>query len=71
MSLFYKQGILKDDPRISNIRKKVEQLGENILSKDKFFELIHQDASEIEQLLYNQKTIPDFESFKQSIKAIF
>jgi hypothetical protein len=53
MSLFYKQGILKDDPRISNIRKKVEQLGENILSKDKFFELIHQDASEIEQLLYN------------------
>jgi len=71
MSLFYKQGILKDDPRISNIRKKVEQLGENILSKDKFFELIHQDASEIEQLLYNQKTIPDFESFKQSIRAIF
>ena len=37
MNRFFNQGILRDDPRIKNLIKKVEELDQNILSKKQFF----------------------------------
>lgn len=71
MSQFSNYGILADDPRMKGLRNKVEELQDTVISKSKFFELIHKDASEIEQMLFNPKVIPNFQAFKQSVRAIY
>jgi glutaminase len=71
LNLFYSQGILTDDPRISNLRSKIDMLEQEVVDKAVFFDIIHDDASKIEILLFHDKIIPDFERFKKTVQNIF
>jgi hypothetical protein len=41
MNLFYSQGILTDDPRITPLKNKIDLLDEEIIDKALFFDLIY------------------------------
>ena len=67
----YKNGILKDDPRIKKILSKLEDIDDFKLTKEEFYELLEDHHEIIHQSMTENFIIPEFEKTKAKIKELY
>ena len=73
VNILTKNGILRDDPRISHIKEFISNFvfSERKCDKETFIKIISPSVSIIEKTIKQDFIIPDFEKFCKKIKKIF
>lgn len=67
----YKNGILKDDPRIKKMLSKLEDIDDFKLTKEEFYELLEDHHEIIHKSMTENFIIPEFEKTKAKVKELY